>query len=446
VRDFSQNIIKANWLNLTTEHSFKEISFNKETNKELEEIIPHPFYDLEFNGLSKKIIQYYPVTLKNSPIHYDFDLLSGNRYKVRNYCKFSDTWKAFRGDLELPNYTEGIVPRVFDQQKKPMKIIVFSEEVIQYPKQKNVKFFESAKILGSVLIEECDSYPCNIKEKWRKSQVLVAVGAEDTKLSKFENLNDLKAEIDWEYAKAYLVNNKGAHQLGNNFLPAFRIVSELGGKESIDYFEKNSTVIDFKNELIARESCINLQDEIWNDFLKIKKLEHFQKDKFKDFLIHFIMNQKDQFSNCDRIVRSSNINISHEKHWFFAFLSLFTNLEKEGLYYNCSSSGWFFNPKLDDGKFYVSQVKEIEKCSEKDVEKSFDQAINALGSMKNQLNKYYKYIEYDSGQGGSNEKIYNWIKFDNRKLSCEPIKSTFDFFPQDVVWQQLKDDEEKVVH
>ncbi len=446
VVDNSKNKIEAKWLDITTEHALKNYVNDEKTHQVKELVIPHPFYDIEISDIKKSKMKYYPLTYAGESTMYDFDLLSGSRYKVRSMCKFSDAWKSFGDDLELPNYTEAIVPGVFNQQNVPMKMLVFSESNNQFPRKLNEKYFDEANVVGSILIEECESYPCNNKDKWKKSQILIGVQASDSKLSSYENIFEMKKNVDWDYARAFIVNSKGAHQLGNLFLPAFRISSELGPKETIQYFEKNSKVINLKSEAIARESCINLQEEIWNEFDKIRKEPHFQKDKFKEFFINFITSQKEHYALCDKLVRPANLNLSYEKHWFFTFISLFVNLEKEGMYYNCASNGWFYNPKVEEGKFYVSQAKEIEKCSEKDVERAFDQAINALGSMKNQLNKFFRYIEYDSGQGGSHERIYNWIRFDNRRLACEKEKAAFDFFPQDVVWQVLKEDEEKVVH
>jgi hypothetical protein len=138
------------------------------------------------------------------------------------------------------------------------------------------------------------------------------------------------------------------------------------------------------------------------------------------------------------------------RQWFFAFLYAFVNLDQNGFYYSCANNAWAYNPKVDDTKYFNDPKKELERCRARDIEKSFDQAINGLSLMKNQINKSYRFVEYDSGHGGSHQKIYGWISDSANEIACKYKKSSgkenqFDLFPQDVVWEQYTPDEEKMI-
>ena len=74
--------------------------------------------------------------------------------------------------------------------------------------------------------------------------------------------------------------------------------------------------------------------------------------------------------------------------------------------------------------------------------------------MKNQTNRTFRFVEYDTPRGGSHQKIYAWIAESGKISVCknakEPVKSEtkenqFDPFPQDVVWQNFSSDKDKTV-
>jgi len=74
--------------------------------------------------------------------------------------------------------------------------------------------------------------------------------------------------------------------------------------------------------------------------------------------------------------------------------------------------------------------------------------------MKGQTNKEFRFVEYDSGRGGTHQKIYAWIGSQGKTLMCKNKKglfkkaepeAQFDVFPQDVVWETFTPDEDKTV-
>jgi hypothetical protein len=121
-------------------------------------------------------------------------------------------------------------------------------------------------------------------------------------------------------------------------------------------------------------------------------------------------------------------------------------LEREGLYYSCYEKGWSYNAKIDEGKYYIDQNKEIHRCRPRDFEKSFDRAINGMSLLKHQLNREFRYLEYDSALGGTHQKLFSWIVQDMKKIPCEKVNEDRDYFPQDVVWKTFKEDEDKTIH
>lgn len=185
---------------------------------------------------------------------------------------------------------------------------------------------------------------------------------------------------------------------------------------------------------------------MWSEILNIKSLTTGQQEAFFKFFKDFYSNDAIQYHECQKIVRPANINVDHERHWIFTFINAFNLLERAGLYYSCYEKGWSYNPKVDSDKFYVDQNKEIAKCRSKDFEKAFDQAINGMSLLKNQINKFFHYVEYDSDKNGSHQKIYSWIIDDIKKIRCEKDEPNQEYFPQDVVWQTFKEDEANTVH
>jgi hypothetical protein len=441
-----ERLITPSWLKIPLKYAHRDQDDN---------YLTHPFYDIN-PGFSKeqKTINYFITTPEESSYKYNFDLYSGKLYKDRDYCPVDDIWDFYKGDVFKPNFTQGIIPQTLDENGDSQNIIVFSD------KDKIEKFkylptnYDTAKIVGSVILEACENYPCDLKSKWRSSQILVAVNERDDGFAKVNLLNELKKKVDWAYVKSILVNQDGVHQVGKKYFPAFRISKEYNIEDTTKYFEGHSAAIKMNDLAKSREGCFKLYDDVWEKTEKIRSDSYDQQTKFLNFFKEFYSKNSAQFYSCQKFVRVGNINEDVRRLWFFTFLQVFTKLEKNGFYYSCSDKAWFYNPKVNDTQFYNDQNKELAKCKARNLEQSFDQAINGLSLMKNQINKSFRFIEYDTQRGGSHQKLYSWVEDSGKTSVCKNKKAAnldnkenqFDLFPQDVVWPNFTPDDDKTIH
>lgn len=413
--------------------------------------LTHPFFDID-PSLSKerRLVNFFITTPEESLFKYNFDLYSGKLYKDRNYCPVDDVWDNYKGDVYKPNFTQGIVPRVYNENKLPQKIIVFSNADKIVPFKLMPTSYDTARVVGSVILENCASYPCDLKSKWKASQILLAVNPRDPAYSGVNLLGELKKKVDWPLVKSILVNQDGVHQIGKKYMPAYRISKEFSIDETFKYFDKFSKFINMEEQVKFRDECFKLYDDVWEKFEKIRTEKYGQQTKFLEFFKDFYNKNSDQFYQCQKLVRPANINENDKRLWFFSYLQAFTKLEKNGFYYSCAENAWAYNPKVDDNHYFVDQNKELKGCRARDFEKAFDHAINGMGLMKNQINKSYRFIEYDTQRGGSHQKIYGWVEDVGLKHACKNLnsakkESSPEIFPQDVVWPNLSAEEEKII-
>lgn len=431
-------IINPGWLKIPYRFAIRDQDDN---------FLTHPFFDTDpgFKEGSRNI-NFFITTPMNSSYKYNFDMYSGRLVKDQDYCPVDDIWKSYKGEVYRPNFTQGIVPRIYDQNGSPQKIVVFSNASEVEKFKYHPTNYDFARIVGSVIIDSCENYPCDSKEKWTSTQILVAVNAKDSEYAHIDLLSDLKKKVDWNYFKSILVNQDGVHQIGKNYYPAYRISKELGLDETIKYFATYSLPVKMDELVKWREGCFKLYDEVWDLSEKIRAEKSDQQTKFLKFFKEFHAKNAEQFFACQKLVRPANINDDTRRLWFFTYIQLFLNLEKNGFYYSCSEKSWFYNPKVDEGRYYYDQNKELERCQAKNFERSFDQAINGLSLMKNQINKSFRFIEYDTQRGGSHQKIYGWIEDREKEMNCKNIKKDSpkklrpDIFPQDVVWPAFTPD------
>lgn len=443
--------IEARWNKLPLRFSEREND---------DSIVINPFFDVDPNiknlapvEANNFGINYVVTTPEESSFLYDLDLFSGKLYQERAFCPQDDIWENYRADLMTPNFTQGIVPRVYDENKEPMRIVIISNKNKIEPFKESPTHFDQARILGSVVIEACSNYPCDLKSKWKSSQILFGVNARDSQYMSLSSFADLKRKIDWSYAKGMLTNMHGYHRVGGKIFPAFRISKELNLKDTYSYFNKTAEVIDAKKfgELNNfRTSCMKLYDSIWDESEKIRAQKNSQADSFLKYFKEFYSKDSNLFYECQKLVRPGSITENMRRFWFFSYIQAFTLLEKSGFYYSCTDNSWAYNPRVDDGHFYVSQNKELERCRAKNFEGAFDQAINGMSLMKNQINSQYRFVEYDNRMGGSHQKIYAWLYDKVPNYACKylpkkPNQIPFEVFPQDVVWENFKQDEAGLV-
>lgn len=445
-------LIVAQWNKLPLRFSDREIKDDA--------FVTNPFFDIDpkiENFKDKELdnfgIRYFVSTPVESKFQYNIDLYSGKLYRERAFCAQDDIWQNYSGDLLTPNFTQGFVPRVYDEAKQPQRLIVISDKEAIEPFKEQPQYFDIARVIGSVVVERCENFPCDQNEKWKASQILVGVSAREVKLNSLDTFVELKKKINWNYAKAMIVNMNGYHKLGGRTHAAFRISKELNLKDTYAYFSKNSKKIsneEFGELNTWRVGCMKLYDSIWDESEKIRKQDHGQAESFLKYFKEFYAKSSNEFYQCQKLVRPANIVENHRRLWFFSYIQAFNLLEKNGFYYSCVDNAWAYNPRVDTDKFYVDQNKELARCRAKNFEKAFDQAINGMSLMRNQTNRQFRFIEYDNMSGGSHQKLYSWIFDKNQNFACKydsktPNQIPFEVFPQDVVWENFKQDDAGVV-
>lgn len=434
--------INASWFKIPFKFGMRDQNDN---------YLTHPFFDIDPRfKKEQRTINYFTTTPVESLFKYDLDLYSGKLYKERQYCAVDDIWDFYSADVFKPNFVQGIIPRAYDQNSKPQKIIVFSSSSESEKFSHHPLNYDTAKIVGSVLLESCENYPCNSKEKWASTQILVAVNSKDPDYARINFLHELKNKVNWVYVKSVLVNQDGVHQVGKKNYPAFRITKEFNLDETLKYYEANSKAVDVAELSKWRDSCFQLYDDIWEKTEKIRSEKTGQQTKFYQYFKDFYAKNSAQFYACQKLVRVANINDDVRRVWFFSYLQAFANLEKNGFYFNCTEKSWLYNSKVDDTHFANDQIRELEKCKPAVFEKSFDLAINGLNVMKNQINRNFRFIEYDTQRGGSHQKIYSWVLDSGKASACKKQISAnqeiaSELFPQDVVWQSFAPDDELLI-
>lgn len=388
-------------------------------------------------------INYVVTTPQGSKVGYDLDLLSGELYRERNYCEKRDIWKSFTGAVETPNFTKGIIPRVLDKKTRPLEVIVIADKSKVEPFNKKPNYFDEVRIVGSLIVQECEFYPCNTNEEWDSKQVLVGVSARDPKNVATMNFTDLKKQVDWKYTKAFIENADGVHLMGTMAHPRYRLVSEYNLKDTYEYLQSNSEIItDEKLEKLKmwRKSCMDFYD----DFYKKVELARSDKEnganKFLKIYKDFHTTKGKRFNACTKLVRPANILEDKRRHWFFVQVQAFESLYKSGYYYSCRNNAWLYNPRNSDGSFYVDQAKELARCQGNALEKGFDTIVNALHLLANATNQTYRYVEYDNKTGGSHQFLYTWIYEKTSDPNCIESKSmkaqtNIELFPHDVSWE-----------
>lgn len=417
--------------------------------------IVHPFFDIDPQITFKDKVftgRYFISTATNSLFQYDIDLYSGQLVRTREYCPQKDVWDAY-GDVNRPNFTQGFIPRVFDQNNLPMRVMILSPKESLPAFKLQPSSYDTVRIYGSIIIERCETFPCSQKSKWKSSQILVGLSLQDPNANSPENFGALKESVDWKYVRAMLVNMNGSHKIGDKTYPSHRIAKELNLSDTWEYFQRASKIYD-NNKMAEtikwRNECFAMYDNLWNESEKIRQLPGDQAEEFFKLFKDFYAKDSDKFYACQKLVRPANIVENHRRLWFFSYIQAFTILEKNGFYFSCQDKAWAYNPKVDDEKYFNNQNSELARCRSKDFEKAFDQAINGMSLMKNQSSLQYRFVEYDNMRGGSHQKIYGWIKSQAQNYSCKDsslnqTQPVFDIFPQDVVWESFKQDDDRIV-
>lgn len=445
-----------------------------------DEVMAHIFFDYTPAFDEKDLsLNYYPVTLKDASARFDFDLLSGKKFFRHNYCEQKDVWETYKKDLEFPIYTEGVIPRMLDSNKRAQKIIVFGE----LKKEERTVPLHRARIVGSVILQYCSSYPCSRYRPWVSTLLLVGVDTEDEEFSKITKLSELKEQVKWEYVKAFLQNGPGRLVQDKRSLPAYRLVSDAEATESLETLKKIGH--EFKDEELKtmKSSCQKLylsvangvaeqrnrekilleqqekvrvieanryrsKDRELEERVEIDKLERMKRENFAVWFADFYEKYGEQYKTCSRYVRTTSINFDPKEHWFFQYFNLFFRLHDENLVYACNRRTFVYNETTSDGAPKYDPKVEYRKCSLTEIDEAFKMAISIISNERLAGGDHYSFIEYDSGIFGSKEKLYTWVYNNGKRPFCvgddpNQIQSEKEnsllreIFPKEIEWESF---------
>lgn len=440
----------------------------------------HPFFDLTpLPSKKDNSINFVMTTPVNSQNKYELDLRSGMLFRKHQFCKQEDVWKKYSDDLKSPPYSEGVVPRLLDSTGKAQKIIVFGKKRYFQPFQKRVTRSQRVRIVGGVLKQYCFKYPCRGANKWISKLLLVAVNPNDPRFTKVTHINQLKKKVDWEYVKAFLENADGRKVGDSSESPSYRIVGNIGPRESIVNAFSKGRLFKFTEMRTMRKSCHKLYDYLWHNVQTVRKKKITKKlgkkkeartiwdkkevfsgnvlkderpeiskkkvkvsdvntDDFSHFFKYFYNKYRKRYQTCQKFVRDTSINANPERMWLFSYLSSFLNTEKIGYIYSCSRRTWIENPMLISGKRMYPLGKHLNNCTTYELDRAFDMSVTVQTGLSRSLKEHYRYIEYDEGSGGSHQKIYSWIHSYGDTYKCDSARqASLSVFPRDIIWKNF---------
>lgn len=425
------------------------------------EIVPHRFFDVApAIDLKKKTANVIITTPQESLYGHELDVVSGQLYVARKFCKQDDKLKKYKKSITTPPFSIGVLPRVLDQLNLPQKVIVYGGK--DYFKKYHMSHFFDVRIVGAYIEQSCPYGACLRKEQWNSRLVLVAVQNGHKKYKNVKDLIDLKEIEDWEYAKAFISNGYGSNRIADKYFPGFKMGAEVTTEQALTFMEKNSTIFTVKRLGQMRLSCYKLYDYLWKDMsymssdeivakstkeirekaLKLRSTFGKQKKKVKPFFKRFVKNFKkyhEQYKTCSKYISATNINENPQRNWFFAYYTAFHDIHDLGYIYECNGDKWEVNPYVAKNTRAVPLKQQMLNCSARDIDAAMEAAVNTLETLRKRERKSYRYIDYDRGAFGSHMKLYSWVPVEGKSYSCSE-KEDKEFlvnrpsFPHDIHW------------
>jgi inorganic pyrophosphatase len=453
-------------------------------------ISKNPFFDSTSNANpSNRTIEFQPVVAADSERHLEFDIVSGKLYNKFNYCEQQDVWELYQKPISFPPYTLGFIPRTLDKLGEPQQIIVFGNEdfYFDYSGQETIE----VRVVGALIEQICPVGNCTGGRSWRNRIIIIAVDPNDKNFSDVTTISGLKLKTDWAYFRAFRENGIGRNIIANSSFPGFRLAGEITAIEAMKYISTQTKIFSDEDLKILKNSCQKIFNFVWKhvgqveenikvkfskkDLLQISekdqkrmsgasKKERLEKSYFDpklyNFKNNFIMTKTlfgDQLNTCFSFVKSSNINNDYKRHWFFAYYEAVFRLFELGMYFDCQNQVWAFNPIDGDSGYMIIPEQELTLCSEKSINLMFRLAPTTMETIANSSRTHYIYLDYDNGAQGTHNKIYNWVKFDNKELECQEsgfkwpwqekknVKNDAPIvFPEDVSWNPIVTEETSV--
>lgn len=442
---------------------------------ELSEPKSHPFYDLSpAIDYPRRLVSFYVTTPVGAPVSYELEMLSGRRYQEHRFCAQEDVWGSVAKKILLPNYTEGILPRVVDEAGRPMKIRVFGREL--YYKEDYGDAAHRVKVVGGIMESVCEAPPCVTDDDWQSHLVVIAIDPADPKFEKVEDIADLKKVVDWNYAKAFMQTAHGSHRYMEKRMPAYRVAGEFAALLTLRMATTYGNLLSVSELSETRRACHKLYDYVWDqlgqdqftvetveieeDIKNTSHLARVQSDKkkvldetnskkikkyipFGERWKKFAEKFGRHYLTCSDYVYPSNIADGAERHWFFTYQAAFFRLWRMGYRYDCTRQSWVELSQLGKKK-KDSIYQSVQNCSERALDMAFVRAVDKFRELQKLGKTHWRYLEYDYEIDGAHEKIHSWARFSHRELFCQgpsAVKADAGLsdsmrlvFPMDVRW------------
>jgi hypothetical protein len=433
--------------------------------------VAHRFFDVSPDfSKDQKFANIVVTTPAGSPYHYGIDLSSGQSYFSHSFCPQSDVWNRENGTFYTPPFSIGFIPRILDQLGEPQKVIFFG--IKDRVKRTSVENFFRAKIIGAYVEQTCPDGNCLGKANWLSRLVFIAVDPDEQKYSSVENIQDFQKEHRWSEIRAAIENLHGRNAMGTHFLPHQKVGNLISFDEALEFFNRNSIHMTRMETKDIRSSCHKLYDKLWklvgeerpedraiknvaelNEKVKLRN-ELKAKGKpvgFAQRFQKFTKKYADQTTTCSRFVYAGNLNHDSEKFWFLNHVLLFYRLHRDGYHFDCRRKAWQKTILDNRGEVTYDLKKDIESCGEKELDLAMGYLPNFLRTLKGNNRNYYKFIDYDNLAQGTHNKIYNWVKVDERQFECKDdpnLKLTRDarVYPEEIRWKprDIKDIEKEM--
>lgn len=436
-------------------------------------ISSHAFFDFEprLNQESGEV-HFVMTTARDSYFNYQLDLMSGQLIRHHEYCPESDIWKKYESTLNRAPVTLGFIPRTIDQAGMTQEVAVFGSNEHFYPFERAPSYTQKIRIVGGVIHQYCNEYPCRVRDRWLSRLVLVAVNDNDPDFKEIKNLPELKKEVDWNHFIAFMENSYGRNIALATESPAYRVTGELDRDRAINGLLERGLMFTPKLSQSMQRSCHALYNYLWfsakrirenvaekkqvplqvmslgaDDQRELERIKSFIKGASKPlptgaqknfalFFDHFVSEYGKSFLACSRYVRDSNVNIEPLRNWFFAYVRAYLYLEEMGQVYLCNRQVWKDNPLLASGERQYDASRERRRCLPSQFDNAFQTIPTHMSTLRAQHKEHYRYVEYDSFSGGTHQKIYNWVYDNAKRLSCDKNRPyPVSVFPNDINWQ-----------
>lgn len=444
----------------------------------------HAFFDgVPFSDPKARELNVVPTMLKDSKFFYQLDTKSGKVFRSKDLCPQEDVWDKYGGTIYRPPYTEAVVPRLLDQLGYPQKVIVFGESRYFPEKEKFGQNSYRVRVVGGFLEQYCRFFPCGSTREWMSRLVLVAVNPRDPKFAGVKDMDRLREKVDWSYVQAFHENYQGRSLRVTEQQPAYRALGEVNADDAFNFAFQKGYFFKLPQLKTLKKNCWGIYDFTWKGLEKVrvnqkKKVKDlikernqrtqeqitaiFQSNVVKDEEIDLSIDELVTFdfsvffrywykkfgmaySYCKRFVPAANHKVAPRRHWALEYLALFMKMEELGYIYKCSKSAWVENPILRDGSYTIDPLIEKNNCTSREFDNAFATLEQFVNAQAIGHNHFVRYVEYDTGVGGSHHRIYSWIEETGKRMSCLDEYDRKDIppaFPPNVEWESFTDPEE----